>query len=573
MSRGKPFRSAAVSRANAGARERDAGAARARAGAAARGLLAASGTKLLYAALAASALALSGCALINLLPFPITTMPATADQVLSSAPNVWVQFSAAVDEGEVQPLFSVTGTGGQAVPGDLSWQGNKLTFTPASPFERGVRYVLTLQGTVNVNDGRTFQENIIVPFYVGTNAGPPIIASITPASGSTVGQGASVSLAFSQPMSETSFQDGFSLSPSTAYSLSWNASATTVTIAPKAQWTAETLYSWTLSTSCTAKSGVPLDRQWSGTYLVQQGNAPTVISVQPATVTLTGSTTTVTLLPDTGAPDVSGGAATPAPSYNNSLALVFSEDVNLPALESALSLSPAVAGTMQRVCSGLTACAAIPGAPAQAGGIFVYTPSSDWTMSQQYVLTISTALTDLNGNPIASPYWLAFTPSIPVQSVSEIDVTGTITNNGGAGLAETSSAGALDNTTAYPLDWFTLANTPATGLSLTITIDFSVAYADASHEAAMANAVSFAAYYPSGLSNPQVVQVNWTTPQKLVITYTILTPSPTGVSGSPPPQTNYYMLTIPAGASQSGTGAGSFLTNPVTVLLQSGTQS
>jgi len=481
-------------------------------------------------AAAMMSLVVSGCALINLLPFDVTTMPSKANEVLTSAPNVWIQFPAAVDEGEVQPLFSVSDGNGQPVSGDINWAGNKLVFTPASVFKPGIRYVLQLQGTVNVNDGRTFGENIAVPFFVGNNNDPPVITSMVPASGSTIGVSDTFALTFSEPVNETSFSDAFTVNPSTAYSLSWNAAGTTVVVAPKTRWTAESLSGWTLSTGCTSQSGDPIDRQWTGSYLVQQdATSPQVVSVQPATV----SGSTVTPLPNTG--------GVFAPAAANAIYLTFSKDVDLSTLNAAFSLSPSTSGTIFRV----------------SAGVFVYVPATQWVMNQQYVLAISTALTDLSGNALPSPYRLLFTPSIPVQTVDEVDVAGTLV----AGHNLTETTGALNNSSAYSLSW-----DPATltaNLELDVTIKFSQPY-DAQHKPIIANAVSFAGYFPAGVSDPQITQVSWSSDTTLTISYSGFVRSPNSL------QSDFYQLTIPGGASESGNQNGSFLPSPVTLLLESG---
>lgn len=477
---------------------------------------------------------LAGCSLIDIRPFAITTNPAGTGSVMKSAPNVWVQFPQPVVESVVAPLLSVT-TGGQSVTGDLSWSGNRLIFTPVSTFRPGVPYVLELVGTVQTSDGRSFDENIVVPFYVGSDASQPIITAETPASGATIDGSTPLVLSFSEAMDTGSFLDAFSLSPPAPFTTSWSSGDATVTVTPQGPWTAQTVYTWTVSSDCKSKTGIAVAQQWSADFLVQSGtNVPSVVSAQPAT--LSGGTV----------------ASSPGPldgniTYLQSILLTFSEAVDLASLESAFSLSPSVSGAFQQV------------SPTEE----LFTPSSGWQMNQQYLLSISTGLDDLSGNHLAETYDNVFTPSIPKQSVSSIELqSATLTGN----QTYTAAGGQLDNTSPDALQW-----TPTTydaNLGISAIITFSQPYDDA-HKTAITNAVTLDEVFPAQ-SNPIVAQVSWTSDTQLTVFFSGLTNSSTS---STPFYAVYYELTIGGGASESINQDGSYLPKSVTLLLQSGPAS
>ncbi len=490
-------------------------------------------SRLLLLTLGTAALA-AGCTLIDLRPFSIESYPASPNQLLASAPSVWVQFPEAVIEAQVEPLLTVAAEG-QRLAGDLRWEANRLLFTPVTPFEPGRRHLLELKGTVRTAAGRSFSESIAIPFYVGTDAAAPLLTGALPRNGATVGIDEVVVLTFSQPMDANSFREGFSLSPATEITVSWNAAGTVATVAPASHWAAERLHIWSIATACRSGTGVAVGRQWTGNFLVQlDESTPEVVATAPA--------------------DVSGATVTPLqPGLTSlrsgeSILITFSEDVDLAALRRAFSLSPALAGTMMRV------------SPAR----FVFVPSVDWVMGREYLLVISTGLTDLSGNPLRAPYRELFQTAIPLQSVTEIDVSGDLAS-GCESLAFPASQ--LDNAAPSLVAWVPRAQKPDEELELTVTVRFARGY-DAAHRPEVAGAIDLAGYYPPGLMSPEVTQETWLDDWTVCISYLGFTRS----SIDPATGTGalYYKLTVPAGQGLTSNQEGSFLTSPVTLLLESG---
>lgn len=479
----------------------------------------------------AAALLLTGCALIDLSSFSVSTHPAVPNEILESADALWVQFSEPVERSIVEPFLSVT-AGGESVQGDLSWEENRLIFTPVEPFSRGIRHVLQLQGTVRTMAGRTFNELIMVPFYVGTDAQPPIIAETTPPEGAVVGKADSLMLTFSEPMDADAFKDAFSVTPTTEYRVSWNSNGTQVTIVPVTRWSAESLSTWSVTTACKSIKGVTVGRAWSGTFLVQEeATSPTVVSTGPAAVT------GATVLP------LPGGLSSLI--YGDSLLITFSEDVDAMSLDTAFSLSPSREGTMRRVSSG----------------IFVFVPSDGWLMGQEYVLSITTDLKDTFGNPMRAPYRELFTPGIPAQAVTEISLMGDLVDT------PLYDASQLNNSVPSVINWVLSASVPDSALVLCITVRFAQGY-DAVHQPSIANALHFEGYYPDVVS-PQVTQENWMDSRTLRISYTGFTRS----ANHPSLERLFYKLTLPSGPDQTMNQEGSFLNESVTLLLESGSDS
>jgi hypothetical protein len=220
----------------------------------------------------------------------------------------------------------------------------------------------------------------------------------------------------------------------------------------------------------------------------------------------------------------------------------FSGEVDLTSLQSAFSLSPTVAGALQRITATEVA----------------FVPSGDWQMDQEYLLQIAAELTDLSGDKMRAPYRETFTPAIPHQAVSEIDLSGDLTPP--PALPWVYLPADFNNASAYSLSWVSSATAP--NPQLTVTITFSQPYNNA-RKAVIASAISFNAIF-GATTNPSVLQISWTNDQTVAIS---LGP----FERSSPTQSNYYELTIPAGTEASMNQNGSYLKDAVKLLFNSGT--
>lgn len=476
-----------------------------------------------------------GCALIDLRGFPIASRPSVPNQLLESAPSVWVEFPEPVVTSRVEPLLSVT-EAGRPLAGDLGWQGNRLSFTPVTPFTPGALHRLLLKGTVETLAGRSIPVHLDLPFSVGTDSPPPIVTGVEPPDGSVVGRQESLTISFSDSMDPASFHDAFSVSPFARLSERWNDCGTVVQLAPVERWEVERIHTWRLAVGCRARSGAALPRPWSGTFLVQPDvTLPRVLSTAPAAVDGAG----FVALP--------GGLA--ALRFRDSILITFSEEVDLASLARAISISPTVAGALRRM------------APRQ----YAYVPAEGWLQRREYLLTLSTDLTDPSGNPLASAYREAFTPAIPPQAVTEIAASGDLA----AGELVIAPQPVTGGRTAVVLPWIGRSTKPDTELELTLCIRFAEGYEGGSR-ATVAGSIELAGYLPESLPNPRLLQASWLDERRLLLTYLGFARS----SINPLTGTGrlYYRLVIPGGEACSINQAGSVLPSTVEMLFESGSE-
>jgi hypothetical protein len=487
--------------------------------------------RLIKRALLLGTLLVAGCGLVDLSPFTVSTWPATPDGVVASASSVWIEFSEPVEKDVVEPLFSV-GAGGQTLGGDLSWSGNRLTFTPLKPFAPGVRHLLQLHGTIRTSAGRSFDELVVVPYYVGTDAAPPVVMSATPSEGAVTSVTTPLVLTFSQPVSASSFTDAFSVSPTASFTVSWSPDGTVATVTPTTRWVPESLSTWTVATACKSAAGIAVQRAWSGTFLVQSDAvSPTVVSTESASIS--------------GGTVLTGLGPLSALQSGDSLVMNFSEDVDAGTLQTAFSLTPTVAGTLRKL----------------APGSFAWVPSDPWLMGQEYLLAISTDLKDMAGTPLAVAYREPFTTAVPTQTVTNINLEGSLTGT-------LPLAAPLNNAAPYLLPWVNSGVVQDSALVLTVTYHFARPY-DAASQITIAAAIRMTGYFPSSVVSPQVLGASWLDPTTFRVAYIGFKRS----DNSPSLQRRYYRISIPSGRDQTVNQEGAYLKDPVTVILESGSDS
>lgn len=464
------------------------------------------------AAVALIVAALGGCPLISFERLAVSVWPRVANTILPLGASPWVQFPAAPDKVSVRRLFMLSNPS-STVSGDFRWEGARMYFDPAPPLSPGVRYVMQFRGRVTLVDGGSFDADEEVPFYVDHASGGPVLQSSVPSDGAVVGTTTPLVLTFSGPVDPNSFAREFDLQPSAETKVSWDSFWQRVTVSPKDAWTTLTTYTWKVSKDLTAPDETPTGTEYTGRFRIQlDSTAPSVVTVQPgvrSTFTPTGNP-----LSQTGADDV--------------LLLAFSEDVTDDSLASAFTLSPRTKGTLLRVASGPPA-------------VFAFIPDGRFLMDQTYTLHIGTAVEDLSGNKLSTPFEVTFIPAIPIQVVQSIR--------------------ALD---APPPDTWTVFNMLDAKLitidvdgNVTLVITFAQPFTvDA--EVLLLSGIAFEEYFPASLAAPSLVTGTWSIDGRiLTLTYTGMARSPSATSG------NYYKLALPNGAAKSDNGSGSFLKDAV----------
>jgi hypothetical protein len=467
-------------------------------------------------------LVLTGCSpLVNLSQLEVKTWPSAENQVLAAGDTVRVSFSEAVDKPSAEPLLSVSSVDG-VTPGDLSWSGRTLTFTPVPPLVPSKRYNLEFSGQVTLTDGRQFNVVKEVPFFSVSAASGLLLASYSPANGATTDLTTPLVLVFDQAVDPASFTQGFSLSPTATYTTAWSSDAKTVTITPQA-WTGNTLVSWQLSTSVKAATGVPLTASVSKTFLTNADQTlPAVISLVPAVSS--GSNPVLWS---------AAGSDLNMLQKGDGLLLTVSEPVTSSSLSAALHLTPTVKGHWE--AQNTTS------APYE----YVYVPEDDWTPGTAYSLQL-TGLQDASGNT-RQPYLASFTPAIPYLQVTGITLTGTSAANYGPA--------DLSQPNIFPV---CVPSGVSGALQIAVTLQFSAPFSATDKTQFAVDSFCEPLFPTEGapLATPTLVTISFLSDSAVVLTYQ-------GFSVATPSAPDYYRIRIPGGPAGLKTQAGNVLKEDV----------
>ncbi len=458
------------------------------------------------------------CKIISFNELSITTFPGEYGEIIEEGEIPWVRFSMPPNKKAVEDMVIISSGDGTI---DLStrWEDDTLYLSPVSAFVPGVRYFLSCKGPFLTADGRTYTVSKELPFFYHSSQTPPRMTSCFPENGADWDTTTPLVFEFDRSMENVDFTTSFSITPAVQCHYEFSDSNARVTVRPVSNWQQRTLYTWEISERLSDTSGVPLQKRYTGCFRVQSDQAAPVL-VDWGPVQLIGPL----YLPQTGF----GG--------EDELMLQFSEEIDLPSLEEALSVEPGSGGNLEKI------------GPAT----YVYTPFSPFSMNETYRLHIRSGLCDLSGNYLQEEINHFFTTEIPVQTVTSIRCIG-------------------NTTITVPSERF---NAPdATEITFTgpgpdytqiVEIDFAEPYEENCF-GRMADAVSLIGYFPESVSHPVLEQVVWLPDGKtLRLLYG-------GLQKSPPagnPEIFLYKLTVPGGKEIAETASGSYVFEDLSVYLQ-----
>jgi MYXO-CTERM domain-containing protein len=340
-------------------------------------------------------------------------LSATTDKATySPGETVTVTFTGGYREGWIRaylydnvgaPVDNSTGTngmgGGAAFPiiltGTAPATAGTYTFTAAW---YGNRYDLSDEGGTttfgpnwtpdpgNANHG---QEKIATNSFTvtaGADTTAPTVSSTLPDNNATgVAVGSVVTATFSEPINPATVTTASFLLQAgvdnVTGTVSRNPAGTIATFTPSAPLQDNTVYTATLTTAITDISGNPLAADYVWTF--------TTSAVADTTAPAVSST-----IPDNNATGVAVGSVVTA---------TFSEPINPATVTTASFLLQAgvdnVTGTVSRN---------------PAGTIATFTPSAPLQDNTVYTATLTTAITDISGNPLAADYVWTFTTGAAV---------------------------------------------------------------------------------------------------------------------------------------------------------------
>jgi len=307
------------------------------------------------------------------LPGVVSTTPAQgATNVVINTP-VTATFSMAMNPASITAsTFTLTGPGGTAVAGTVSYSGMVATFTPAALLSYSTTYTATLTTGAASTGGAALIGPSVWSFTTITP--PPTVIATIPANGATnVSIGQMLSVTFSETMllssiNSTTFKvtgpGGTTVAGTVGYS------GLVATFTPNAPLANSTSYTATISTGATSLAGTPLAATYIWTFTTITP-PPVVMATIPAS------------------------AATGVP-VNQVLVATFNE---------AMSCTPFPAAAFIVTGPGSTP---VPGTIGCAGNVVTFTPAANLAFNTVYTATITTGAQSVAGTPMALNYVWSF---------------------------------------------------------------------------------------------------------------------------------------------------------------------
>ncbi len=334
------------------------------------------------------------------LPSVVSTVPASGATNVLVNTTISATFNMAMKPSTITgSTFTVTGPGGTAVAGSVSYTGLTATFTPSANLDFSTIYTATITtGATNLG-GTPLIANYVWSFTTITP--PPIVISTIPvnlATGVPVNQ--VISATFNEAMNCTTIA-----SPATTFLLfapggtpvtgAVGCSGSVATFTPEVDLALNTVYTAEITTGVQDLAGTPmvLNYVWS-------------FKTVPATAALTIISTVPV--------NLATGVA-----VNKAISAIFSEAMNAATIDTA---------TFTLTAPGNVAVTGVVTYVAD-GSVATFTPSADLTASTVYTATITTGAQSLGGTTLAENYVWTFTTAgtivgVPPTVISTIPLNG-----------------------------------------------------------------------------------------------------------------------------------------------------
>jgi hypothetical protein len=311
-------------------------------------------------------------------PAVISTIPANGAPNVPIAQVLSATFSESMSPASISAsTFTVTGTGGAAVAGTVTYSGVTATFTPAASLAYGTVYTATITTGATNSAGTPLPANYVWSFTTITP--PPLVVSTVPANGATgVSLTQVLGATFNEAMNCTTLTTTtFTVTGPGAIAVAGTVgcAGSGATFAPTASLLVNTVYTATITTGASDLAGTALAGNYVWTFrTVPVTSAPTVISTVPVNLA-------------TGVPT------------NQALSATFSVAMNAATIN---ATTFTVSGPGGVAVTGVVAY--IP-----AGTTATFIPAASLAPSTLYTATITTGATDLEGTALAANYVWTFT--------------------------------------------------------------------------------------------------------------------------------------------------------------------
>jgi hypothetical protein len=321
-------------------------------------------------------------------PVVVATNPANSATSVALNQVITVTFNELMDPKSFnQASFNLQGAA--KIPGTVVYDGTTptMSFTPSASLTPNTTYVGTMYATVKDKLGNVLQASYVWSFSTGNTLSPMVIATDPTNTATGVVLNKVVTANFSMPMdpltiNATNFMIKQGSTPITGV-ISY--SGTTASFSPTSAFSANTVYSATLTTGVKNVSGAPLTSNYVWSFTTGTLTAPTVISTDP---------------------------------INNATGVVLNKTITASFSTAMDPLTINAANFELKEGSNV-----IAGTVSYAGTTASFVPTAALNPNLVYTATIKTGAKNLAGTPLANNYVWAFTTTLTSAPAPSVIVT------------------------------------------------------------------------------------------------------------------------------------------------------
>ena len=455
----------------------------------------------------------ASCGFADLRPVEVSTSPGKSDMVLSGEYSpVSITFNTEMIRKEAENLLLVSSDMGM-VDGDLSWNGNTLTFVPAAGWSAGTRYVLGLSGLARSVDGREIRLERNISFFAINRCAPPLVTWHSPADGESVSvNGLCIQMRFSGVMDRTAVESAFSADGMGDKCYEWADDDSLLTIIPDKTLSPWTMYRWTLKTTAKSADGVPLPKVFSAVFCTDLDRLlPEVSAVYP-------------VLAAAGRWIPTGGSLEDGLGPGLGIAVEFNKPMADAAFRS-LRFEPSLTGRTEKLSEKS----------------MVFIPARDPEPEVAYTLIVSGDAKDTEGLKIGSDYRRVFIADIPYLRIMSIN---------------TSSIEVYSNSNSI----LPVLVSEADGGLVRFTVHFSLPFTEEAKQKT-ALMISLTPFFPMSLDPIALRFVSWISDDRLSMEWERL------IAGTSD-EKHYYRLNFPGGRGGINNGGGMYFQQDISLYME-----
>jgi len=458
---------------------------------------------------------LLSCGFVDLRPIGVTIEPNAQNSLLAEAYSpVILKFNTQMEKNEAEGILQISSDSG-VVKGDLSWKDDELYFVPVAGWTAGIRYTLSLSGTIRAVDGREIRLERFVSFYAINKSEPPFLEWYSPSEGASAGTaGICLEFLFSRAMNRLSVESALTIDGIGNKTFEWSDNDKKLKVIPDGKLSVFTLYRWNLQDSAKNMEGVPLVKAYSSYFTTDlEKTFPQVEKIYP-------------VLNSGGQWFPTGANIETGLSLGQGIAVSFNKPMGENALRS-LRFEPSLTGKTELL--------------SEKSIVYVFSKNPEPEIT--YTLIVSGDTTDSGGIKIGEDYKINFTADIPYLNVLSFFADG----NSSIINKNSSSSSIL----SVPVK-------SATG-EIYLNIRFSLPLKNEEKQN-IALKINFYAFFPKTITSAALKDVNWISDDFLRMCWEGLT------AGNEEP--HFYKLTIPGGKGGITMADGTYMKEDFIVFME-----